>query len=162
MCETTVLDNTAYWPSMESGSPSAGETRFSIRRIHEHDVVVHFSREAVKASREVSCYIITSVPAVTFPRQLETIVYDLRFAWRGLRRDRAYTLTAIAMLTLAIALNVTVFAVMDTILFRGFPLAHRPDRLVYIQERRAAGGFISYADFEDWRTENSHLRVSRS
>ena len=59
------------------------------------------------------------MPAVPFPTQLETIVYDLRFAWRGLRRDRAFTLTAIAMLTLAIALNVTVFAVMDTMLFRG-------------------------------------------
>ena len=91
---------------------------------------------------------------VTLPTQLEAIVYDLRFAWRGLRRDRAFTLTAIATLTLAIALNVTVFAVMDAMLFRGLPLARRSDRLVYIQERRAAGGgLISYADFEDWRTE---------
>ena len=91
---------------------------------------------------------------VTFRTQLEAIVYDLRFAWRGLRRDRAFTLTAIATLTLAIALNVTVFAVMDTMLFRGLPLAHRSDRLIYIQERRAAGGgLISYADFEDWRTD---------
>lgn len=95
------------------------------------------------------------MPAVTFPTQLEAIVYDLRSAWRGLRRDRTFTLTAIATLTLGIALNVTVFAVMDTMLFRGLPLAKRPDRLVYIQERRAAGGgLISYADFEDWRTEN--------
>jgi putative ABC transport system permease protein len=100
------------------------------------------------------CYIITPMSAVAFSTHLEAIVYDLRFAWRGLRRDRAFTLTAIAMLTLAIALNVTVFAVMDTMLFRGLPLAQRPDRLVYIQERRAAGGgLISYEDFEDWRTE---------
>lgn len=94
------------------------------------------------------------MPAATFPPQLEAIVYDLQFAWRGLRRDRAFTLTAIATLTLAIALNVTVFAVMDTILFRGLPLARHPDRLVYIQEHRAAGGGgISYSDFEDWRTQ---------
>src|SRR5580698_971143 len=94
------------------------------------------------------------MPAVTLATQLEAIVYDLRFAWRGLRRDRAFTLTAIATLTLAIALNVTVFAVMDAMLFRGLPLARRSDRLIYIQERRVAGGgLISYADFEDWRTE---------
>jgi putative ABC transport system permease protein len=86
--------------------------------------------------------------------QIEAIVYDLRFAWRGLRRDRAFTVTAIATLMLAIALNVTVFAVMDTMLFRGLPLARRSNRLVYIQERRAAGGGgISHSDFEDWRTE---------
>ncbi len=94
------------------------------------------------------------MPAVTLQTRLEAVVYDLRFAWRGLRRDRAFTLTAIAMLTLAIALNVTVFAIMDTMLFRGLPLARQPDRLVYIQEHRAAGGgLISYADFEDWRTQ---------
>jgi putative ABC transport system permease protein len=93
------------------------------------------------------------MPAVTLPTQLEAIVYDLRFVWRGLRRDRAFTLTAIATLTLAIALNVAVFAVMDTMLFRGFPLVQRSDRLVNIQEHRAAGGLISFADFEDWRTE---------
>jgi hypothetical protein len=57
------------------------------------------------------CYIITPMPAVTFSTQLEAIVYDLRFASGGMRRDRAFTLTAIATLTLAIALNVTVFAV---------------------------------------------------
>ena len=85
--------------------------------------------------------------------EIESFVYDLRFAFRGLRRDRAFTLTAIATLTLAIGLNTTVFAVMDTMLFRGLPLAKRPDRLVYIQERRPAGGLISYADFEDWRAE---------
>ena len=44
---------------------------------------------------------------------------------------------------------------MDTMLFRGAPLVQRPDRLISIQERRQApgGGLISYADFEDWRTE---------
>ena len=53
---------------------------------------------------------------------LEGLFYDLRFALRRLRRDRAFTLAAIAMLALAIGLNVTVFAVMNTMLFRGFPL----------------------------------------
>ena len=94
------------------------------------------------------------MPAAALPTHLEAIIYDLRFAWRGLRRDRAFTLTTIATLTLAIALNVTVFAIADAMLFRGVPLAQRSDRLVYIQEHRAAGGgLISYADFEDWRTQ---------
>ena len=87
--------------------------------------------------------------------QLEAFVYDLRFAWRGLRRDRWFTLTAIAMLTLAIGLNVTVFAVMDTMLFRGLPLTRAPNRLVYLGERRmGGGGGLSYPDFEDWRGES--------
>lgn len=85
---------------------------------------------------------------------LDGIVYDLRFALRGLWRDRAFTITAIGTLALAIGLNATVFAVMNTMLFRGFPLVKRNDRLVYLQERYPPGvccGTVSYVDFEDWR-----------
>ncbi len=85
---------------------------------------------------------------------LEGLLYDLRFALRGLRRDRAFTLAAIAMLALAIGLNVTVFTVMNTMLFRGFPFATRNNRLVYLQEHTPNGACcISYPDFEDWRSQ---------
>jgi len=85
---------------------------------------------------------------------LEGLVYDLRFTFRGLRRDRAFTLTAIVTLALAIGLNVTVFAVMNTMLFRGYPLVQRNDRLVYIQEQYPSGTCcITYLDFEDWRAQ---------
>jgi hypothetical protein len=89
---------------------------------------------------------------------LESIVDDLRFALRGLRRERVFTITAITILALAIGLNVTVFAVMNTMLFRGFPLVKKNDRLVYMQERYPSGlCCVSYPDFEDWR---SHARDS--
>jgi putative ABC transport system permease protein len=85
---------------------------------------------------------------------LDGIFYDLRFALRSLRRDRAFTITAITMLALAIGLNVTVFTVMNTMLFRGFPLVKGNDRLVYIQERYPSGFCcLSYPDFEDWRAQ---------
>jgi putative ABC transport system permease protein len=85
---------------------------------------------------------------------LEGLFYDLRFALRGLRHDSVFALVAIAMLAVAIGLNVTVFAISNTMLFRGFPLVKRNDRLLYIQERRQSGGrFVSYLDFEDWRSQ---------
>jgi predicted permease len=85
---------------------------------------------------------------------LEGCLYDLRFALRRLRRDRAFALTAIVTLALALGLNVTVFAVMNTMLFRGFPLVQRNDRLVYLQEQYPSGtGNITYLDFEDWRAQ---------
>jgi predicted permease len=90
---------------------------------------------------------------------LEGLLYDLRFALRGLRRDWAFTLAAIATLTLAIGLNVTVFTVTNAMLFRGYPLVKRNDRLVYLQERYRSGESgvccISYPDFEEWR-EQAH------
>ena len=85
---------------------------------------------------------------------LDGILYDLRFALRSLRRDRWFTFTAIVMLALATGLNVTAFALMDTMLFRGFPLVTRNDRLLYMQERSPQGlCCLSYADFEDWRAQ---------
>jgi hypothetical protein len=89
------------------------------------------------------------------PRGLEGLFFDLRLALRGLRRDRAFTVAAIAMLALAIGLNATVFTVMDAMLFRGFPLVKQNDRLVYLQERYPSGRCcLSYPDFEDWRVQS--------
>ena len=86
---------------------------------------------------------------------LDGLFYDLRLTLRGLRRDWAFTLAAIAMLALAIGLNVTVFTVMNAMLFRGFPLVKRSDRLVYIDERKPSGAraSLSYPDFEAWRSQ---------
>ena len=84
---------------------------------------------------------------------LEGIFYDLRFAFRGLRRDRAFTVTAITMLAMALGLNVTVFAVMNTMLFRGFALVKKNSRLVYIEEQSPSAGCCSYPDFEDWQAQ---------
>ncbi|HEX5229834.1 MAG TPA: ABC transporter permease [Bryobacteraceae bacterium] len=85
---------------------------------------------------------------------LDRLRYDVRSALHGLRRHWGYTSAAIAMLALAIGLNVTVFTVMQTMLFRGFPLVQRNDRLLYVQEEYPSGlCCLSYADFEDWRSE---------
>ncbi len=85
---------------------------------------------------------------------LEGLFFDLRLALRGLQRDRTFTLAAVTTLALAIGLNVTVFAIMDAMLFRGFPLVQGNGRLVYLQERYPSGiCCISYADFSDWRAQ---------
>src|SRR5580692_10672830 len=83
---------------------------------------------------------------------LESLFYDLRHAVRTLLRERHFTLTAVVILAIAIGLNTTVFAVRDSILFRGFPMVKRNDRLLYMQERNPWHTCcISYLDFEDWR-----------
>ena len=86
-------------------------------------------------------------------------MFDLRLAIRGLLRDRAFSLTAIATLAVSLALNVTVFTVMDAMLFRGLPLAKQSDRLLYLAMRKPTDlaccpGPIRFADFEAWRTQS--------
>ena len=70
---------------------------------------------------------------------LEALVYDLRVAARGLRRDWTFTAAAVAMLAIAIGLNVTISVIADAMLFRGYPLVTRGDRLLQIQERARSG-----------------------
>jgi predicted permease len=86
---------------------------------------------------------------------LDGLSYDLRLTLRGLRRDRAFALAAIAMLALAIGLNVTVFTVMNAMVFRGLPLVERSDRVVYPDVRKPSGARapMSYSDFEAWRSQ---------
>ncbi len=91
---------------------------------------------------------------VALQHWLDGLFYDLRFAVRGLGRDRGFAITAVITLALAIGLNVTVFAVVNTMLFRGFPLVKGNDRLLYMQERNPQHlCCLSYLDFEDWRSQ---------
>jgi predicted permease len=56
---------------------------------------------------------------------------EVRFALRLLRRDRAFTLAAVATLAIGIGLNAAVFSVVDAVLFRPLPVAE-PERLVRV------------------------------
>jgi putative ABC transport system permease protein len=87
---------------------------------------------------------------------LDGLLFDLRLAFRGLRRDPGFALTAIATLTVALALNVTVYTIRDAMVVRGLPLAATSERLVYLALRKPADmaccpGPVRYADFEQWR-----------
>ena len=53
----------------------------------------------------------------------ETLVQDARYAFRGLRRNPAYAITAILTLALGIGITTAVFSVVDRILFRSLPYA---------------------------------------
>ncbi|MBV8730049.1 MAG: ABC transporter permease, partial [Acidobacteriia bacterium] len=75
---------------------------------------------------------------------------DLRYALRGLARNSGLTLVATATLALGIGVNAAVFTVTNAVLFKGFPLVPRNDRLLYISN---GGCCISYPDFEDIRND---------
>ncbi len=84
----------------------------------------------------------------------EGLTHDLRFALRGLRRDRAFTLAAIATLAIGIGVNTAVFTVTNAVLLKGFRLIDRNDRILYIHsQQNGQYSGVSYSDFEDWRAE---------
>jgi predicted permease len=67
---------------------------------------------------------------------LDVLGQDLRFTFRTLRKDRAFTIVAVLILGLGIGANVAVFSVVNTILLRPLPF-HDPEPLVRIGEKGA-------------------------
>ena len=75
---------------------------------------------------------------------------DVRLSFRTLRKNPGFTAVAVATLALGIGMNAAVFTVTNAVLFKGFPLVHASDRILYITTNRSA---VYYPDFEDWRAQ---------
>jgi len=78
--------------------------------------------------------------------------HDVRFAVRLLIRDRWFTLVAAVALAPGIAVNSTVFTLVNSVLLRGLPFEH-PERIISIGMADARGRQIgvSRLDLDDWR-----------
>ena len=69
---------------------------------------------------------------------MSTLLQDLRYTVRGLRRDAGFAAFAIAIAGLGIGASATVFSVVNTLLLRPLPF-REPERLVWISNHDAAG-----------------------
>jgi macrolide transport system ATP-binding/permease protein len=80
---------------------------------------------------------------------------DLRFAMRQLRKNPAFTATAVFVLALGMCAALAIFAFVDAVLIK--PLPYRdPSRLVAVYEVNAMfpRSNLSYADYLDWKQRN--------
>jgi predicted permease len=90
--------------------------------------------------------------------RLETVVQDLRFAMRQLRRNWGFATTAVLLLALGIGASLAIFAFVDAALLQPLPYA-QPNRLVDVTESLTLfpRANLSYPDYVDWKRMNTVL-----
>src|ERR1700691_1876691 len=80
-----------------------------------------------------------------------SLLGDVRLSVRTLAKNPGFTAVAVATLALGIGVNATVVALTNSVLFKGFPLVDRNDRILYMTTGHNC--CVSYPDFEDWRAQ---------
>jgi macrolide transport system ATP-binding/permease protein len=90
--------------------------------------------------------------------RVESVFQDLRFAFRQMRRNPGFALTAILILALGMGVSVAIFGFVDAALLEPLPYAN-PNRLMSVDERGAMypRSNLSRADYDDWKRLNRTL-----
>ena len=90
------------------------------------------------------------------------LIPNLRYAFRGINRNRLFTTVAILSLALGIGANTAIFTLMDQIMLRQLPIEN-PDSLVMLYQRGSHNGsnmgsrMHSYPIFQDYQQKAEPL-----
>lgn len=91
---------------------------------------------------------------------MRTILQDLRYALRTLKRAPGFTAIAVLTLALGIGASTAIFSVVNGVLLRALPFPE-PDALVRVWQVGEGGGrgTVSYPNFEDLRDRSRSLEA---
>jgi predicted permease len=84
---------------------------------------------------------------------METLLQDLRFALRVLRKSPGFTVAAVLTLAMAIGANAVVFSVMNGLILRALKVP-RPESLYTVERGTEKDSSESYPDYVDLRDRN--------
>ncbi len=95
---------------------------------------------------------------------IESIVRDVRYALRALRRSPGFTAVAVLTLGLGIGANTAIFSLIDAVMLRIKPVSH-PEQLVFLTDPGSSGvdtetiqngnrSLLAYSEFEQLRARS--------
>jgi putative ABC transport system permease protein len=86
---------------------------------------------------------------------VETLLQDLRYGFRTLRKFPGFTIVAVLTLVLAIGANTAIFSIVYSVMLEPLPYPH-PDQLVMVwSQLKGDRNRVSPGDFLDWKRETS-------
>lgn len=81
---------------------------------------------------------------------------DLRYGWRALSKSPGFTILAIVTLALGMAVNTTIFSVVNGLLLRPLPVPH-PEQVTMLtmdMPEKTSGHAFSYPDYKEVEAQN--------
>lgn len=87
--------------------------------------------------------------------EMHSIIQDVQFSLRLMRKKAGMTCLVLAALILGMSLNTAIFSVVNAVLLRPLPV-FQPDRIVFLRGQNLQSGSpvgTSYPDFLDWRAQ---------
>ncbi|MGC1780931.1 MAG: ABC transporter permease [Acidobacteriaceae bacterium] len=90
---------------------------------------------------------------------MTTLLNDLRYALRQLRKAPGFAITGVVTLALGIGISAAMFTVVDGVLLRPVPVPH-PSQIVALGETNNNGdiGSSSLPNLRDWRTQSKSFQ----
>jgi predicted permease len=86
---------------------------------------------------------------------LESLLQDIRYGFRAMRRSPAFALVVILTFALGVGVNTAIFSVVRAVLLKPLPFPDS-ERLVWLGEStgKATGISVTWGNFQNWRASN--------
>ena len=105
----------------------------------------HFGNATTVAERARDAWTFTA---------FETLLKDVRYGFRAMRRSPAFSLVVILTFALGVGVNTAIFSVVNTVLLKPLPYP-ASERLVILGEANAKADFsVTWGNFNYWREGN--------